>query len=298
MEREQRKHCPVGLLDSGAGLLPIMLECRKAMPYENYIALADLARLPYGTKSRDTVVRYTLQAAGLLAQEGVKLLTAACNTICSQAIEDLRRAYPAMKCIGVIETGAREAATVSATGHIAVLCTHGTARSGAYPAAIRQHRPDAQVAVLGCDLMVSLAEAGWHEGPEAEAIVSRYLSQLDKPYDTLVLACTHYLLMEKIIRRLAGPEIKIVNSAKTTARAVQLQLEADGLLNDRRDHVGTAKFLVTDSPDGFARIARPFLNGEELPEVEHIDIPNYDPGQFVAVNTSAAGSRRFEGVAS
>jgi glutamate racemase len=261
----------IGVFDSGVGGLTVYKALRAALPYENFVYLGDMARLPYGSKGRETVTQYATQAARRLVEEKIKLLVVACNTATAHALGDLQKAFPALPCLGVIEPGAAEAARVSSSGRIAVLATDSTVSSGVYPAAIKRHRPDAVVTMLGCNLLVSLAEAGWHEGPEAEAITARYLKMLGNDFDTLVLGCTHFPLLLPTIRKLTRPDVTLVDSAVTTASNVRDYLAANHLFNPCGG-AGKSRFLATDAPENFTRIAAPFLAGETIPAVEHVHI--------------------------
>lgn len=274
MDRARLKKGRIGFFDSGVGLLPIWKQCRTAMPNEDYLALADVARFSFGGKDSETLVRYALTATEALRAENLKAVVFACNTICAHALEKVRQEHPDQICVGVIDSAVEDAVEKSPTGKIAVLSTQSTADSGAFPSTIKRRAPGAQVQVLGAGVLVSLAEQGWTDGPEVDAVVGRYLSQLHD-FDTLILGCTHYGLLERAIRQRLGPAVNIVNSARATALALRRQLEITGLLNDQPSP-GKTRFWVTDTPRCFQRIMRTFLGDEdELPDVEHIDIPGY-----------------------
>jgi glutamate racemase len=260
---------PIGVFDSGVGGLTVYKALTDLLPFERFIYLGDTARLPYGTKSPETVTDYASQAAEALLAENIKLLVVACNTASAQALPFLHKALAPLPILGVIEPGAEEAARVSSTGHIAVMATEGTVRSGAYAEAIKHHRPDVDVKMLACNLMVGMAEEGWCDGPEAEAIIGRYLRELGNGFDTLVLGCTHFPLLAPTIRKLIGPSVHIVDSASTTARAVQGLLRAQGLLNSLPAQ-GKNRFLVTDSPTRFHALAQRFIGADIAPE--HISL--------------------------
>jgi glutamate racemase len=258
---------PIGVFDSGVGGLTVYKALREALPRENFIYLGDTARLPYGTKSPETVAQYALQAARLMMDENIKLLVVACNTASALGLPSLHYDLPHLPCLGVIEPSAKEAANVSKTGSIAVLATESTVRSGTYATTIKKHRPDANVKMLACNLLVSMAEEGWCEGPEAEAVIGRYLAELGNNFDTLVLGCTHFPLLAHTIRKLIGPDIRIVDSAATTAKSVQNYLKTHHLVNeDNAD--SQSRFLVTDSPERFGVLAKRFLNSEFIPSIE------------------------------
>lgn len=249
---------PIGVFDSGVGGLTVLRALADRLPDEDFLYLGDTARLPYGTKSPDTIRRYSVQAAEALVARGVKMLVIACNTASAHGLSALRETWGHLPVIGVIEPGAAAAAEASESGHIAVLATESTIAAGAYPLAIRRIRPDADVTGLACTLLVGLAEEGWQDGPEAEAVVARYLRQLPTkhPPDTLVLGCTHFPLLAGSIRRVAGPGITLVDSAATTALAVESALYQGRIAGGG---TGRITLLATDGPARFARVAGHFL---------------------------------------
>jgi glutamate racemase len=263
---------PIGVFDSGVGGLTVLQALRCALPAEHYIYLGDTARLPYGTKSPETVVRYALQAADALVARGIKALVVACNTASAAALEALRAHHPTLLVIGVIEPGAAAAVRASQHGHIAVLATEGTVRGGAYQRAIHALRSEAVVTAVPCQLFVALAEEGWTDGVVVEATVARYLAPLFEQViarpDTLVLGCTHFPVLRAAIAGYAGSGTTIVDSADTTARVVQAQLAAGGLL--RTAGQGALQFLATDGAVRFAAVGSRFL-GQPL-QAEAIEL--------------------------
>ena len=168
-------NAPIGVFDSGVGGLTVLRALQARMPAENFIYLGDTARLPYGTKSAETVVRYSLQCAAALVQRGIRCLVIACNTASASALDAVRAQYPQLPVIGVIEPGAAAAVAASLSQHIGVIATEGTIGGGAYQTAIRRLSPRARVTSQACSLFVSLAEEGWTEGPIAEAVARRDL---------------------------------------------------------------------------------------------------------------------------
>lgn len=266
---------PIGVFDSGVGGLTVLRALRRRLPNEQFIYLGDTARLPYGTKSGDSVLRYSIQAAEFLVQQGIKYLVIACNTASSVAVEPLRQRFAPVPVIGVIEPGSIAGCATSRTGHIAVLATEGTVRGGAYQRAIARLNPDAQVAAQACSLFVALAEEGWTEGAIAEAIAHRYIDDLfraDPKIDTLLLGCTHFPVLAAALGAVTGPSVTIVDSAETTATAVQKELRDRGLLNPARSS-SRPILQATDSPERFARVGSRFL-GEpfEASQVELVDL--------------------------
>jgi glutamate racemase len=252
----------IGVFDSGVGGLTVLAALQRRFPQQSYIYLGDTARLPYGTKSGDTVTRYALQAARHLVAQGIGTLVVACNTASAQALPALREAWPDLPIIGVIEAGAQKAASISLSGCIAVLSTEGTARTGAYVRAIQAHRPEAQVISIACSLLVALAEEGWHEGEIAESILRRYLGPVFDcaiAPDTIVLGCTHFPLLAKAIRNVAGDGVTIIDSGDALASQMS---DIKGQMADAASMI----FHVTDGPERFALIASRFLGHSIAPE--------------------------------
>ena len=287
---------PIGIFDSGVGGMTVLRALLARLPHEDYRFLGDTARLPYGTKGRDTIVEYTLRAAHKLVATGpVKMLVVACNTASSVALPALEENFPHIPVVGVIEPGARAAVAASRRGHIAVLATEATVRGGAYVRAIRRLKPDARVVGQPCTLFVALAEEGWLEGEVAEGIARRYLANVfpgldagdadpgnpevgkssganTAAPDTVLLGCTHFPLLQTAIRRVLGDGVEIVDSARTTAEAVAGILEERNLLNPATGG-GAVRFMATDNVARFAATGHLFL-GRAFPEdsVELVDI--------------------------
>jgi glutamate racemase len=265
-------NAPIGVFDSGVGGLTVLRALVAALPNEDFVYLGDTARLPYGTKSAETVARYSVRAAGALAERGIKALVVACNTASATALPSLRESFRALPVIGVIGPGAQAACDVSESGRIAVLATEGTVRGGAYQRAILALRPGAHVTQIAAQIFVALAEEGWSEGAAVDAVAERYLAHLDARVDTVVLGCTHFPLLAGAISRQVGPTRRVVDSAATTARATAAELAALSLAT-RTTHAGTIRLMATDSPERFARVGARFL-GMSISEkdVEAIDL--------------------------
>jgi len=263
---------PIGIFDSGMGGLTVMRALMQRLPRERFVYLGDTARLPYGTKSGETVRRYALQAARTLTRSGVKLVVIACNTASVQ-LPALKEALAPLPVIGVIEPGAHAALKVAPEGPIAVIATEGTVKGGAYVRAIHDIS-QAPVVQQACPLFVPMAEEGLNDGPIAEAVAHRYLdplmARLPKP-KALVLGCTHFPALKDVIARVVGPDVALVDSAATTAEAVAQLVAACGLAGDAQ--AGEQHFLATDSPDRFARVGEIFLGSAIDPgQVEQIDL--------------------------
>jgi glutamate racemase len=266
---------PIGIFDSGMGGLTVLRALAAKLPHESFIYLGDTARLPYGTKSADTVVRYAVQAAGALIRRDVKLIVVACNTASAVALPALEDALSPIPVIGVVEPGAEAAVAVAGGGTIAVIGTDATVKGGAYVRAIHVHAARAEVVQQACPLFVPLAEEGLIDGEIAELVAERYLKPVfatAKP-KALVLGCTHFPvlapMLEKVIARLGG-DAKLVDSAATTAEAVADRLARDGLAQAPSVQPSYA-FLSTDAPERFARVGQIFL-GRSPDDIELIDL--------------------------
>ena len=262
----------IGVFDSGMGGLTVMRALTARLPQESFVYLGDTARLPYGTKSGDTVARYAVQAASALVKRRIKLLVVACNTASGVALGALEDAFAPLPVIDVIAPGAQAALAASPSGPIAVIATEGTVRAGAYVRAIHARAPEVEVMSQPCPLFVPLAEEGLIEGEIVDLVIHRYLDELlAKQPHALVLGCTHYPALKDSIARIAGKDIALVDSAETTARAVEKRLR-DGFLL-REGPPAPHRFLVTDAPERFARVGEIFLGRAIAPaSVELIDL--------------------------
>ncbi len=256
----------IGIFDSGVGGLTVQRAILEALPSADTLYLGDTARVPYGTKSAETVTQYSLRMGRFLASQGIDLLVVACNTASAVALPALRDELN-VPILGVVEPGAREAARLSRTGRIGVIGTQGTVRSGAYQEAIRRSRADAEVIAQPCPLFVPLAEEGWTD-PDDEivrGVVHRYLAPLATAgIDVLVLGCTHYPLLKAAIAR-ELPGITLVDSAEAIAVEVRARVGGEGGPD------GTHRFFVTDLPERFTPIAGRFL-GRPVELAEHVDV--------------------------
>lgn len=274
-------HLPIALFDSGVGGLTVFKALARRLPSENLLYLGDTARLPYGTKGRNTIIQYTLLAARALVRRGVKMLVVACNTATAAALPTLRRELAPLPVLGVVEPGAAAAARASRNGDIVVIATEATIAGGAYQEAIARIRPNARVRGKACTLFVPMAEEGWMEGPVVEEVARRYLAGLFGPDgsagaesrpDTLVLGCTHFPLLFSALQHVVGPGVTIVDSAATTAESVEEELRGLGLLNPSAG-TGEWRFLTTDNPDRFARTGGLFLGSPLSPgQIELVDL--------------------------
>jgi glutamate racemase len=260
------RSAPIGVFDSGVGGLTVVSALRRRLPAESILYLGDTARLPYGSKSRDTVVGYTRKNVRFLLDRGVKAVVIACNTASALALEGLEPTVPTW---GVIEPGARRAAAVS-RGRVGVIATESTVRSGAYPRALARLRPDLEVVSQACPLLVPLVEEGWHDDPVTAEVAARYLAPLlAARVDTLVLGCTHYPLLRSVLER-AAPGVALVDSAEAVAELVATGLAEAGLAAP----AGAAPehhLSVTDAGPTFERIAGRILGDADL-ELEWVEV--------------------------
>jgi glutamate racemase len=265
---------PIGIFDSGMGGLTVMRALKAHLPGESFVYLGDTARLPYGTKSADTVTRYALQASRALMAHGIKLLVVACNTASAAALPALAQSLAPLPVVGVIEPGAQAAVQAVPDGPIAVIATEGTVRGGAYVRAIQALAPQMPVVQQACPLFVALAEEGLRDGPITELAAQRYLAPLlatmPRPRG-LVLGCTHFPVLKAAIAKVAGPDVILIDSAETTAAAVEKILKEKSLLQTGGAE-GSSLFLATDAPGRFAHLGEIFL-GEPI-----------DPGQVILVD--------------
>ena len=264
---------PIGVFDSGIGGLTVLRALMARLPRESFLYLGDTARLPYGTKSADTVRRYAVQTSRALMARGVKLVVVACNTA-SVALPALQEALAPLPVVGVIAPGAQAAVAMAGDGPIAVIATEGTVKGGAYRAAIRALGSEVPIVQQACPLFVPLAEEGLTDGPIVDAVIRRYLEPLlaTMPRPTcLLLGCTHYPTLKDAIARVAGDDIALVDSAATTEEAGAKLIDARGLAN--AGAAAPPRFLATDAPDRFARIGEIFLGTPIDPgSVELIDL--------------------------
>lgn len=254
------KQNPIGIFDSGIGGLTVLREITRLLPGEETIYLGDTARVPYGSKSRETVLRYSREVAAFLRKHGVKMIVAACNTASAYAVEQLKGELD-IPVTGVIEPGARAACEATKTGRVGVIGTAGTVKSGAYVAAIRAMDPKVTTFVKACPLFVPLVEEGWADDAITTAIAQRYLAELiEAGIDTLVLGCTHYPLLKNTIARVAGPGVTLIDSAAATGVEVARVLKEKDILRDGPAAGHDAhRFFVTDSPETFTSVGSRFF---------------------------------------
>ena len=262
-----KKNRPIGVFDSGIGGLTVLKEILKEMPSEGTIYLGDTARVPYGIRSPETVIRYSLENTKFLFSKDIKCLVVACNTASSVSLDKIKSVVP-IPVIGVIEPGAKAAVKVTKNKKIGVIGTEATVRSGSYATLIKSIDRNAEVFGLPCPLFVPLVEEGWTDGEIANLIAEKYLNEIkNKDIDTLVLGCTHYPLLKKVISRVMGKGVSLIDSAVEVAKEVRTVLETSGLSRDQ-EAKPLREFYVTDSPVRFTKVCERFLENK----IEHIEL--------------------------
>lgn len=251
----------IGIFDSGLGGLTVVKEIIKVLPWENIIYFGDTARVPYGTKSKKTVEKFSVQDVHFLTRFNVKLIIAACNTSSSLALSLLKRTFK-VPIIGVIEPGVKEAVSQSGTGRIGVIGTRATISSNVYQEALRKRRKDAIVFGVSCPLFVPLIEEGWFSKDITKMAAVTYLTPLIKEkIDVLILGCTHYPLMEAVIGEIMGPGVKLINSARAVAVEVKDLLQVYNLKRTNKIRP-KYKFFVSDEVNLFKEQSCKFLGGK------------------------------------
>lgn len=268
MKEESRK--PIGVFDSGIGGLTVVHELQMKLPNEDIVYLGDTARLPYGTKSPDTVLRFSRENLAFLKSKNVKMIVVACNTASSNALPRLLE-EESLPLVGVLKPGARAAAQATETRRVGVIGTTATIRSGAYESALYEIDPNIKIWSQACPLFVPLVEEGWHEEEITYLAARRYLDPMkDFGADTLILGCTHYPMLKGVISTVVGSSVKLVDSAYETAAEVEKVLESKGLRNDLREP-GRITVYVTDIPYLFREVGERFLR-KPMEKIERVDL--------------------------
>ncbi|HLG17119.1 MAG TPA: glutamate racemase [Blastocatellia bacterium] len=264
------REAPIGIFDSGVGGLTVFRAIERRLPNESLIYLGDTARIPYGTRSVDTVQRYAVEDAAFIEAQHVKAIIIACNTASALAADRLRQecAVPVM---GVIRAGARRAAELTRSGIIGVVGTEATVASGAYERALHALRDGLDVISRACPLFVPLAEEGWVDHPVTQQVADEYLAELRARHvDTLLLGCTHYPILRPVIESTMGKGVAYVDSGEAVAEEVARLIAERGLDRTSREP-RTERFFVTDSATRFRRVAELFL-GRPLESVETVEL--------------------------
>lgn len=264
------RNLPIGIFDSGIGGLTVTKAIFNLLPNEKVIYLGDTARLPYGTKSKETVILYSIECLKFLLKKKVKFIVVACNTASSVAVPFLKK-ITKVPILGVISPGAKAAIEKSKNKKIGVIGTLRTIKSKSYIKEIRKFNFDVNIYSQPCSLFVQLAEDGWTDNKIAYLTAETYLKPLKKEnIDTLILGCTHYPVLKKTIGKVMGKNVMLIDSGEETAKEVKLLLEKNNLLTTRKTK-GTHKFYVTDFPSNFKEISERFL-GKKILKVEKIKL--------------------------
>ncbi len=261
---------PIGVFDSGIGGLTVVRELMRQLPNESIIYFGDTARVPYGPKSAETVIRYSREITSFLENQGVKAVVVACNTATAHALSALREDYD-LPIVGVIEPGSRAAARATRSGNVGVIGTQGTINSRAYERAIAAALPTAHIVARACPLFVPLVEEGWLETDATRLIASEYLGGfVDAEVDTLVLGCTHYPLLKRAIGEVVGRQLRLIDSAEETAAQTAATLHEQGL--ERHDDAEPVyRFIASDVPEQFLRVGQRFL-GKAIDNIETVTL--------------------------
>lgn len=262
---------PIGVFDSGLGGLTVVKEIIKQLPNESIIYFGDDGRAPYGTKSKETVIKYTKQDAAFLLSMDVKLVVVACNTISAFALPELKASInvPVLEVIG---PGARSALKKTERGRIGVIATPATIRSGVYPKAINSINPDVKIFSQECPLFVPLVEEGWWDNEITRMVAEEYLKELKKAQiDTLVLGCTHYPVISNVIRDVMGDGVVLVSSAEELSVTLKELLLKEGL--ESRNESPVYRYYTSDSVEKFKKLGKMIL-GKEISNIERIEMEN------------------------
>ena len=274
MEKEK----PIGVFDSGIGGLTVVKRIASVLPEENIVYFGDTARVPYGSKSNDTVIEYSLQDAKFLMQKNVKAIVVACNTASSVAMDVLRKSFN-VPLIGMIEPGAQTAIKNTRNNRIGVIGTRATISNKAYSNKIKELKPDIRVFEKACPLFVPLAEEGWIDHKATYEIAEEYLHELrDENIDTLVLGCTHYPILSGVIQEIIGEDVTLVDSGVVAAEMIRLELDRTDL-HTNSNSAGNRELYVSDIPTKFKEVAELFLGNPvkevHKVEVEHLPLRNH-----------------------
>lgn len=273
---QNRKEAPIGVFDSGVGGLTVAREIIRQIPQERIVYFGDTARVPYGSKSTETLIRYTRQICRFLKTREVKAIVVACNTASAVALEVVKDELD-IPIIGVVRPGAKAAAEATKNKKIGIIGTEATVNSGIYAKLIRELLPEAEVIGKACPLFVPLVEEGWTKDPVTEAVATRYLESLQQSQiDTLVLGCTHYPLLRHLVGKIMGESVTLVNPAYETALELRTLLEREKIANDGKnqnfDH--PYEFFVSDLADKFKGFAQSILPCD-VTSIQKINIEEY-----------------------
>jgi len=261
---------PIGFFDSGIGGLSVVKSVSTLLPNENIIYFGDTARVPYGSKSNDTVIEYSIQAANFLLRKNIKLLVVACNTASSVALKELRR-FLTIPVIGMITPGSKMAVEATINGRIGVIGTRSTINNKAYTNEMLKLNPKLKIFDSACPFFVPLAEEGWIDSKVTELVAKEYLLPLkEKNIDTLILGCTHYPILTNVIQKVVGKKVRLIDSGSPASKLVENYLAGRGLLNTSNQQ-GQSEFYVSDIPTKFKEVAERFL-GKKIKDIHKVEL--------------------------
>ncbi len=265
----------IGIFDSGLGGLTVLKEIRKLLPHEDIFYLGDTARVPYGNRSKETIIKYSIQNTRFLIKKGIKLLVVACNTSSSVAMEALRHEFTKLPIIGVIEPGSERALSATVTGRVGVIGTRATIGSDAYRTSLHGFDNKVKVFQQACPLFVPIVEEGMHRTSFAYDIAEHYLRHLRKhDIDTVILGCTHYPALSPLIKKVMGKQVKLINSGQAVARKTKEYLSKLYLLKKKGE--GRIYFFVTDAPLQFKKTGRLLLSNEIDNDIQSVVLDDHE----------------------
>ena len=265
MRTENKKNYAIGVFDSGLGGLTVVRELMRQLPLEDIVYFGDTARVPYGSKSRESIIRFSKENTEILLKYRVKMVVVACNSSSSYALDALRKSF-SIPIIGVIHPGAKKAVKLTKNKRVGVIATSATVASNEYLRTVRHYDRTVKVFAKACPLFVPLAEEGWFNKPVTLKIAKDYLMPLKKKnIDTLVLGCTHYPLLKNALKKAVGRNVILVDSATEVANDVKTLLTVSEQRKTSRK-APRYKFLISDRPQEFQRVARNFL-GRKIKQI-------------------------------
>ena len=264
---------PIGIFDSGVGGLTVVKAVMERLPNESIIYFGDTARVPYGSKSKETVTKFSAQIIRFLRSKDVKAIIIACNTVNSNCIEELRALFPDLPIEGVVEPGVRMALMATQNQKVGIIGTEATIASGKYPQLLQAARPELEVYAKACPLFVPLVEEGWAQHPITKEVIEEYLLPLAQTgIDSLILGCTHYPMLTEPIGQVLGPSIQLINPATEAAFHIKRLLKRLEKQSDEKD--ASYQFFVSDHPSRMQKMAQIFLD-YPVTQVEKVDIEAY-----------------------
>lgn len=264
---------PIGIFDSGVGGLTVVKAIRAHLKNEAIVYFGDTARVPYGSKSKETITKFSAQIIRFLLEQDVKAIIIACNTVNSNSIEELKVMFPDIPIEGVVEAGVYMTLHTTTNNKVGVIGTEATIRSEKYPLLIHKERADIEVYANACPLFVPLVEEGWADHKVTTEVAKEYLAPLlEKGIDSLILGCTHYPMLMRTIGEVVGEEVRLINPAKEAARRIGRILEEKGL--EAPDREPKHRFFVSDHPQRMQKMAKVFLD-YTVDEVNTVDIEKY-----------------------